>query len=301
MSKIAIIGVGNVGSTVAYTLSHYGLANEIVLFDKNTELLKAEKIDLEQGQVDSLNNVRISIGNDEDFNDTDIIILSAGDITLFKNNPDRFAELSLTKEIAFEWGNKIKKTNFNGILLNITNPCDVITQYLQKITGFPKHKVFGTGTSLDTARMKHTVGKQLNIHPHSIEGFVLGEHGETQFVPWSLIRIAGKELTDYLPQDNFNDLELTARQGGWTVLQGKGYTSYGIAQQASRIVHAILSDRREIIPVSAFDEPAQVYIGQPALVGSKGVLQQYELIMTESENQKWKHSADRIKEMFDTI
>lgn len=301
MSKIAIIGVGNVGSTTAYTLVQQEFVNEIVLFDRNTPLLDAEKIDLEQGQVDSLHHTTISIGTAEDFDDTDVIIFSAGDITIFKDNPDRFAELSLTKEIAREWGERISKTTFNGILLSITNPCDVITQLLQQVTGLPKHKVLGTGTSLDTSRMKHEVGGQLNIHPRSIEGFVLGEHGETQFVPWSLVRIAGKKLTEFIPETNFDLLEQSARLGGWTILQGKGYTSYGIAQQASRIVQAILSDQHAIIPVSVYDEDSQIYIGQPALIGREGVLQNYDLTLSESEKIKWQHSVKRIKEMFDTI
>lgn len=151
MKKVAIIGVGHVGSTTAYTLISKNIIDELVLFDSNRDLIQAEINDLLDGQMEQEHQVKIIAPDLSELADTDVIIFSAGDISLVKGNPDRFAELNLTKKIVEEWAPKIKAANFSGIILNITNPCDVVTQYLQELTGFPKERVIGTGTSLDTS------------------------------------------------------------------------------------------------------------------------------------------------------
>lgn len=159
MKKVAIIGMGHVGSTTAYTLISKNIVDELVLFDSRADILQAELNDLMDGQMEQNHQVRLIEPALSELADTDVILFSAGDISIFEGNPDRFAELNLTKTIVEEWAPKIKASGFNGILLNITNPCDVITQYLQELTGFPRERVFGTGTSLDTGRMKHAVSK----------------------------------------------------------------------------------------------------------------------------------------------
>ncbi|MBU5582258.1 L-lactate dehydrogenase, partial [Enterococcus sp. S181_ASV_20] len=155
MRKVAIIGVGHVGSTTAYTLISKNIVDELVLFDSKDTILKAELNDLMDGQMEQANQVRL-IGPDvAALADTDVIIFSAGDSSIFEGNPDRFAELNLTKTIVEEWAPVIRDSGFEGIILNITNPWDGSTQYLQELTELPQERGIGTGTSLDTGRMKH--------------------------------------------------------------------------------------------------------------------------------------------------
>ncbi|GCF95924.1 L-lactate dehydrogenase [Enterococcus florum] len=300
MKKVAIIGVGHVGSTLAYTLISRNIVDELILFDTKEEQLLSEYNDLFDGQVDRDNYVKLIKPTIEELADTDVIVFSAGDISIFRNNADRFAELELTNGIVKEWAPKIKASGFKGILVNITNPCDAVTQRLQELTGFPKERVFGTGTTLDSARMKHAVSEKFNVHPSSVEGYVLGEHGDSQFVAWSSVRIGGIPITEMLSEKELDDLESVARDGGWITMKGKGYTSFGIANQGALVVEAVLNNNQRILPVSSFDTAAQCYVGHPAQVSCDGIVKDFQLELTESEQQKWKKTIDTIKYMHST-
>ncbi|WP_407857509.1 lactate/malate family dehydrogenase [Enterococcus hailinensis] len=301
MKKVAIIGVGHVGSTTAYTLISKNIIDELVLFDSNRDLIQAEINDLLDGQMEQEHQVKIIAPDLSELADTDVIIFSAGDISLVKGNPDRFAELNLTKKIVEEWAPKIKAANFSGIILNITNPCDVVTQYLQELTGFPKERVIGTGTSLDTSRMKHAVSTYLNIHPSAISGYVIGEHGESQFVAWSTVQIAGCPIKDLLNDQVLKQLDTDARNGGWVTFKGKGYTSYGIAIQAAKITQAILNNNCLIVPVTHYHPDEKCYVGSPAKITRNGLDESYTLAISESEKEKWHHTIETIHSMYSTI
>lgn len=302
LRKVAIIGLGHVGHTVAHTLVERNLVDQLVLFDKEEKLVIAETNDLIDGQIGKNLQVKFPDSDEKEFGDCDIIIFAAGDISILHGtNADRFTELNYTKTVAAEWAPKIKQSGFNGILLSITNPCDVITQYLQELTGLSKNQVFGTGTTLDTARMKHAVSQALDIHPSAIEGYVLGEHGESQFVGWSNVRIAGTALTDSHSQEHLDALEKAARNGGWVTITGKGYTCFGIANQAAILVEAILNDNQLIAPVSNFSEIEQVYVGHPAKISKKGIVKEFPLHLNELEKEKWQKTIETIKYMHSTI
>ncbi|BBM18919.1 L-lactate dehydrogenase [Enterococcus avium] len=301
MRKVAIIGVGHVGSTTAYTLISKNIVDELVLFDSKENILKAELNDLMDGQMEQDHQVRLIEPNLTELADTDVIIFSAGDISIFEGNPDRFAELNLTKTIVKEWAPKIKESGFKGIILNITNPCDVITQYLQELTGFPRERVFGTGTSLDTGRMKHAVSQKMLVNPSAIDGYVVGEHGESQFVAWSSVRIGGVPITDTLTVEKLDALDMAARDGGWVTFRGKGYTSYGIAIQAARIVEAILNNNYLVVPVSHFHSAEDCYVGSPAKVSQQGISESFPLNLSNDEQKKWQHTIQTIHSMHATI
>ncbi|MBO1308364.1 L-lactate dehydrogenase [Enterococcus sp. 669A] len=300
MKKAAIIGVGHVGSTLAYTLISRNIIDELVLFDKKEGQLLSEYNDLFDGQVDRYNYVKLIEPNLEELADTDVLIFSAGDITIFEGNSDRFAELYLTKEIVEEWAPKIKASGFKGILINITNPCDVVTQRLQELTGIPRERIFGTGTTLDSARMKHAVSEQFNVHPSSVEGYVMGEHGESQFVAWSSVRIGGVPISEMLSPEELEKLETTARAGGWITMRGKGYTSYGIANQAALVIEAVLNNNHKVLPVSSYSEKDQCYVGHPAQVAADGIIKDYHFKMSELEYEKWEKTIETIKFMHST-
>lgn len=301
MRKVAIIGIGHVGSTTAYTLISKQLVDEIVLFDTNTKLIQAELNDLVDGQMEQAHQVKLIAPALTELATTDVLIFSAGNISILNGNSDRFAELDLTKTIVEEWAPKIKASGFKGIIINITNPCDVITRYLQELTGLPKESVFGTGTSLDTARMKHAVSEKLRIHPTSVNGYVLGEHGESQFVAWSTVTMGGLPIADSLTSEQLIELDAAARKGGWTTFSGKGYTSYGIAVQASRIVEAILNDNQLIVPVSHYQPLEQCYASTPAKISARGISELLPLNLTPVEKNKWQLTIQTIKTMYETI
>lgn len=301
MRKVAIIGVGHVGSTTAYTLISKNIVDELVLFDSKENILTAELNDLMDGQMEQDHQVRLIEPNLAELAETDVIIFSAGDISIFEGNPDRFAELNLTKTIVKEWAPKIKESGFKGIILNITNPCDVITQYLQELTGFPRERVFGTGTSLDTGRMKHAVSQKMLVNPSAIDGYVVGEHGESQFVAWSSVRIGGVPITDTLTVEKLDALDMAARDGGWVTFRGKGYTSYGIAIQAARIVEAILNNNYLVVPVSHFHSAEDCYVGSPAKVSRQGISESFRLNLSNDEQKKWQHTIQTIHSMHATI
>ena len=301
LRKVAIIGVGHVGSTTAYTLISKNIVDELVLFDSKDTILKAELNDLMDGQMEQANQVRL-IGPDiAELADTDVIIFSAGDISIFEGNPDRFAELNLTKTIVEEWAPVIRDSGFKGIILNITNPCDVITQYLQELTELPQERVIGTGTSLDTGRMKHAISKSMKVHPSAIDGYVIGEHGESQFVAWSSVRIGGTPISEILTDDRLDVLDNAARDGGWVTFRGKGYTSYGIAIQAARIAEAILNDNHLVVPVSHYHQAEGCYVGSPAKVSRQGISESFPLKLTTAEQEKWRHTIQTIHSMHATI
>lgn len=301
MKKIAIIGLGHVGSTVAYTLVSRRICDHLVLLDQNQALALAEMRDLKTGQVGREGWVSITANDETELGSCDLIIFAAGDISILQHSTDRFAELTYTKQVAAQWGPKIKAANFTGILLNITNPCDVITQYLQTLTGFPQERVIGTGTTLDTARMQNAVADALEIAPNAVSGYVLGEHGNSQFVAWSSVQVANQALTERFSAEQLQQFEQDARQGAWDVISGKGYTSYGIANQAAICANAILQDTHEILPVSNYDQQAGCYLGHPAEVGHCGLICDYQVQLTTDEQALLQTSINKIKEMYASI
>ncbi len=297
MRKISIIGLGNVGATVAHTLVERSLCDTLALFDKKVGLAEAEVSDLSDGFVRRNGHVNIKAGESEDLKNSDIIIFAPGDITILQRYSDRLKEFEYTKTCAEEWGPKIKKSGFNGILVSITNPCDVIADYMQKLTGLPRERVIGTGTILDTARMKNAVSRVLNIDPNSVDGYVIGEHGNSQFVAWSQVSIATKPILDILDKDMIKKIEEDTRMRAFKTIEAKGYTSYGIANSTSIIVETIFQDARTILPVSSYSERDNCYIGHPAIVGRDGILGDYEIKLSDEERDEWDKSVSTIREI----
>lgn len=299
MRKIAIIGVGNVGSTVAYTIVERQLCDQLVLLDKNQQLADAERNDLLDGTVGQNGHVAIISSDDQQLASCDVIIFAAGDISILQHSSDRFAELNYTKTVVEEWAPKLR--NFAGVIINITNPCDVITQYLQSLTGLPKARVFGTGTTLDTARMHNGIAEKLQVNPNSVAGYVLGEHGNSQFVAWSTVRIASQLITDALSQSELAAIEKGAQQSAWQTIHAKGYTSYGVANQAAICAEAVLKDSQKVLTVTNFDVSADCYAGHPAIIGATGIIKDFQLQLSQVEQSEWQTSIAKIKSMYNAI
>ena len=299
--KVGVIGMGNVGSTVAHYIVAMGFADDLVLIDKNEAKVKADALDFEDAMANLPFHTNITVNDYSALKDADVIVSALGNIKLQDNpNADRFAELPFTRQAVKEVAQKIKERGFKGKIVAITNPVDVITSLYQKITGLPKNHVLGTGTLLDSARMKRAVAERLNLDPRSVDGYNLGEHGNSQFTAWSTVRVLGRPLTELADKRGLDleELDKEAKMGGWTVFQGKKYTNYGVATAAVKLVNAILSDSLTELPVSNFREEYGVYLSYPAVVGRDGVVEQAQLDLTEEELQKLQTSADFIKEKY---
>ncbi|MFB9769734.1 L-lactate dehydrogenase [Lactiplantibacillus modestisalitolerans] len=299
--KIAVIGMGHVGSTAAHYIVANGFADDLVLIDPNEAKVVADAIDFEDAMPNLPFHTNIVVNDYAALKDTDVIISALGNIKLQDNpNNDRFAELPFTSAAVKDVAQKIKASGFNGIIVAITNPVDVITSIYQEITGLPKNHVIGTGTLLDSARMKHAVADQLNIDSRSVTGYNLGEHGNSQFTAWSTVRVLGHSISEVAEQKHLDleQLDKQAREGGFKVFHGKKYTSYGVATAAVRLANTVLNDALTELPVSNFREEYGVYLSYPAIVGRDGVVEQIQLDLTDEELKKLQISADYIKTKF---
>ncbi|MBI0093482.1 L-lactate dehydrogenase [Lactobacillus sp. M0403] len=296
-NKIGIIGDGHVGSTVAHQLLISGLVDDLVLIDVNEAKVTADELDFQDAMANLKHHTNIVINDYSALKDADIIISAFGNISL-EAGGERFAELNYNRERIGDIAASIKKSGFDGILVAITNPVDAITNMYQELTGLPKKHVIGTGTLLDTSRMKRAVGSRLNVDPRSVEGFNLGEHGNSQFTAWSTVKVLEQPITELVKDKpwKLEDLNDEIKFGGQTVYKGKQYTNYGIAAAVTRLVETIESDARTELPVSNYQEKYGTYLSYPAIVGRDGIVQQVELALTDEEEKLLAKSAETIKE-----
>lgn len=297
--KVAIIGMGNVGAAVAHGLIAQGAFDDYVLIDTNEAKVKADALDFQDAAANLNHHANITVNSYEALADADVIISALGNIKLQDNpNADRFAELPFTSKEVIEVSKKIKEVGFKGILIAITNPVDVVTSLYQHYTGLPKERVIGTGTLLDTARMKRAVGVRFGVDPRSVYGYNLGEHGNSQFTAWSQVRVKGQPISKLTSEEVLEEIGTEAMKGGHTVFYGKKYTSYGIASAAIRLALAVISDAHEELPVTNYYAPLDTYLSYPALVGRSGIIEQLQLTLTEEEEAKLARSAQFIQEKF---
>ena len=295
MRKVAVIGLGHVGATVAYTLFTHGITDTLLLLDKNQDKVEAEYNDLRDTLARNDYHVNVLMQDWNKLKDMDIVVTSFGDIAATVKTGDRFAEFDINAKNAKEVGKQIKESGFRGILINISNPCDAISTTLQNASGLSKQQVFGTGTFLDTARMQRIVGEKLNEDPRNVEGFVLGEHGASQFTAWSTVHINGRSADELFSKDEEEELSAQPNKNSIKVAFGKGYTSYAIATCAVRLVQAVFSDAKLFAPVSVYLDEVKTYIGYPAIIGKNGVEKVVKLPLNDEEDKKLHSSADLIK------
>lgn len=309
-SKIAIVGTGLVGSSTAFSLMTQGVCDEILMIDINKERALGEVMDLNHC-IEYLNrNTKVITGNYEDCGDVDIVVITAGAPP--KPGQTRLDTLELSARIAECIVNPIMNSGFKGHFIVISNPVDVIAYHVYNISGLPKSHIIGTGTSVDSARLKNFIGELLNVDPRSVQGYSMGEHGDSQMVPWSHVTVGGKSFYEIL-RDNkdrvgnvdLDKLVLETAKAGWEVYNRKGTTYYGIATAAVGIIKAIINDENRIMPVSTFLEgeygERDVFCGVPAVLNADGVKEVVEIHMTSSELNKFKKSVMLIREYIKKI
>lgn len=288
--------MGNVGAALAHELIALNLADDYVLIDKNTDKLAADVLDFKDRLANTGQSANFMVNDYSALADADVVVSALGKISvLHGSTKSRFAELPHNSQEIKSVSRELVQSGFKGILVVITNPVDVITQLYQEYTGFPKERVIGTGTLLDTARMKRVVGERFRLAPASVTGYNLGEHGNSQFTAWSQVEVKGQAISQLLSQEELDAIEQSSRQGGYTVFFGKGYTNYAIVAAARRLATAILTDSREILPVSQYMAEQDCYLGYPAIIGRQGIIESVPLNLTDREQELLSTSAQQIK------
>ncbi|MDD4319977.1 MAG: L-lactate dehydrogenase [Acidaminococcaceae bacterium] len=299
---VGVVGLGHVGAHVAYALGIQGFADEILLCDKNQEKLISERQDLMDAVKFMPHHVDYQIATYEELNKCDIIVNSIGDIALCATG-NRDDEMNFTVAQVKNYIPKIKAGGFKGYYINITNPCDVITALIAKLSELPKGHVMGTGTGLDTSRLVSAIAQQTGIDHKSITAYMMGEHGAAQMVPWSLINFGGKPLADLEenPKFTFNKAEIRERtiNGGWVTYRGKHCTEYGICSVAAMMVNTIYHDEKRIMASSApldgeYGESG-IFAGCPALIGGNGIEEVIEYNLPPEELKEFKTCCEKIR------
>lgn len=304
-NKIAIVGVGTVGATIACNAVVQGFADEILLIDKNEAKARAEMLDLQHTMTFQKKQCKVKVGKYEDCGDMDIIILTAAAPLI--QGQTRLDMLETAKKITKSIIPKVMESGFNGHIIVITNPVDIISYYVWRLSGLPRNKVIGTGTALDSARLKVMLGDIIGLDPNSIQAFTLGEHGDSQFIPWKAVSIGGKsweEIIEDNPErkERFDKEQVLAdvKNAGWKIANIKNTTNYGIAATTLRLVEAILNNESAVIPVSTYLDGEygvkDLFISVPAIINAQGVAEIVELRLTTDEQEQFEHSAGIIKE-----
>ena len=299
-NKVVIIGCGNVGMSYAYALiNQRTYVNKLMLIDINEERVEGEVMDLNHCLPYAPSKISINKGQYSDCKDARIVVIAAG--ANQKSGETRTDLINKNASIFKDIVSNVMASGFDGIFLVATNPLDVMTYLTYKYSGLPKSRVIGTGTSLDTARLQLIIGKKLCINSKNIQAYVIGEHGDSEFIPWSNANISLQNIKEFFTEEELNEIENDVRNAAYEIINKKGATYYGIGMAMVRITNAILGNENTIIPVSVYDEENDVYVGLPAILNKDGAERRVYLKLTEEEEKKLQRSIDTIKENINSL
>lgn len=307
--KCAIIGCGFVGSASAFSLMQSGLFSDLVMIDTNREKAEGEAMDLSHG-VPFARPMEITAGGYDDIADCGLVVITAG-----ANQKPGESRLDLVgKNVAIfkQIIPEIKRRGFEGILLIVSNPVDILTYVALKLSGFPPSRVIGSGTVLDTARLKYLLGQRLGVDSRSVHAYIIGEHGDSELAVWSSANVSGVELyrfcelsrhCDY--EKSMRELYETVRDSAYEIIQKKGATYYGIAMAVRRIAECIMRDEHSILPVSSLMEGHYglngLCMGIPTVVGSSGIEKVVDISLSGEEQLELLRSAEALRKVLDQI
>ena len=302
--KLVLVGTGMVGMSMAYALENQGGINELVLIDVLKDKATGEAMDLNHGLAYAPSKISIKSGEYDECKDADIVVITAG---LAQKPGQTRLELAQTNaKIMKEITEQVIKSGFNGIFVVASNPVDLMTYVVSKVSGFPKNKVIGSGTVLDTARLRYLIGERLNVSEKNIHAYIMGEHGDSSFVPWSHSYVGCKKLLDIMKErgesaETLKQIYTEVQQSAYEIIEKKRATYYGIGMGLSKIVKTILNNGKEILTVSTKLEGEYghdgIFIGAPAIINSDGVQELLNLPLTKDEQAKFDHSCDILIEM----
>lgn len=307
--KCAVIGCGFVGSGSAFSLLQSGLFSEMVLIDANRDKAEGEAMDLSHG-IPFARPMEIYAGGYDDVADCGLIIITAG--ANQKPGETRMDLVNKNVGIFRQIIPELKKRNCEGILLIVSNPVDILTYAALKLSGFPPERVIGSGTVLDTARLKYLLGRHLGVDSRSVHAFIVGEHGDSELPIWSSANVSGVELDHFCElcgyrdhAENMKKLYESVRDSAYEIIKKKGATYYGIAMAVRRIAECILRDEHSILPVSSLIEGhyglSGVCMGVPTIVGARGVEKVLDVPLSGAEQLELLHSADELKKVLASL
>lgn len=307
--KIVLIGTGMVGMSYAYALLNQNLCDELVLIDINKKRAEGEAMDLNHGVAFSGGNMEIYAGEYTDCCNADLVVLTAG--LPQKEGQNRLDLLKENRKIFETILQSVLENGFHGIFLVATNPVDIMTRIVYEISDFPPEKVIGTGTALDTARLRYLLGEKFMIDPRNMHAYVMGEHGDSEFVPWSQAMMTTKPIFDLCGEtegchfQELLELEEEVRMAAYKIIEAKKATYYGIGMAMARITKAIFGNEYSVLTVSAYLQGEYgengIYIGIPCVVNRMGIQRIVELPLGSEEKQRLHSSCETLENTYREI
>ena len=307
--KIVLIGTGMVGMSYAYALLNQNLCDELVLIDINKKRAEGEAMDLNHGVAFSGGNMEIYAGEYTDCCNADLVVLTAG--LPQKEGQNRLDLLKENRKIFETILQSVLEHGFHGIFLVATNPVDIMTRIVYEISDFPPEKVIGTGTALDTARLRYLLGEKFMIDPRNMHAYVMGEHGDSEFVPWSQAMMTTKPIFDLCGEtegchfQELLELEEEVRMAAYKIIEAKKATYYGIGMAMARITKAIFGNEYSVLTVSAHLQGEYgengIYIGIPCVVNRMGIQRIVELPLGSEEKQRLHSSCETLENTYREI
>ncbi len=295
MNKVVLVGCGNVGMAYAYALVNQKVyVDELVLIDINKDKCAGEALDLNHCMAYSPSKIQVRVGDYSDCHDAKIVVIAAGANQAVGET--RMDLIHKNSKIFQSIISPIMESGFSGIFVVATNPLDVMTYLTLKYSGLPANRVIGSGTTLDTSRLRYILSHYLEVSPKNIEAYVIGEHGDSEFIPWSNVNIAYRKISDILSKEELDKIEEEVRNSAYEIIEKKGATAYGIGMCLVRITNAILENKKIILPVSSWDEENEVCVSTPAIVDASGVQQKIFIPLNEEEKEKLIQSMRTIQE-----
>lgn len=307
-SKVVIVGVGNVGATTAYSILNQGICEEVVLIDVNKDKAIAEALDMQHSIYFMNRNMSIKAGDYSDCRDADVVVITAS-APMPKDSHNRLEMLAPSMRIIKDIVENIMANGFDGVFVVISNPVDIMSYYVWKLSHLPKNRIIGSGTTLDTARLCCELSKMYNLDAKSVEAFVMAEHGDSEMVSWTSATIGGKSLSDVFADNADRTKDITkeellkrTKEAGWDIFNRKGNTCYGIASSATAIIKSILFNENRILPVSVGLSGEyglnNIFLSVPTIINKNGAKEIVEIKLAEEENELLHASADVVQGVY---
>ncbi|MBQ3433345.1 L-lactate dehydrogenase [Candidatus Saccharibacteria bacterium] len=299
-NKIMIVGTGNVGASIAYGIMNQRTTiNEIILTDIIAKDAEGEAMDLRDALAVAPSYVKVRNGTYKDAHDCDVVVITAG--AAQKPGETRMELLAKNVNILQGMVEQIMASGFNGIFLVVTNPMDVLTYYAYKFSGLPAEKIIGSGTVLDSARLRTRIAGYLNVNPKSVHAYQVGEHGDSELTLWSLADLGGQPVSKLLDHSTRADISDFVKNEAYDIIDKKGATYYGIATCVIDILNCIFNDELRVLPVSSYDHFSDTSFGWPTVVGRTGIIRRLDLKISEREGIDLQKSINTLKKAISSV
>ena len=301
--KVVLVGAGFVGMSMAYSLLNQGGVEELVLIDVNKDKTIGEEMDLSDGLPYAPHKMKIKAGDYSECKDANIVVITAG--LAQKPGQTRLELAVVNAKIMKEITQNVMANGFSGVFIVASNPVDLMSYVVAEVSGMPKSKVIGSGTVLDTARLRYLIAEYLQVSSKNVHAYILGEHGDSSLVPWDHCYVGCKKMIDIMkdnnhPMEDLKKIHDGVWQAAYKIIEKKKATYYGIGMALNRLVHAVLNDENSILTVSTYQNneygQERMYIGVPAIINKDGVKEILELKLNDEDQAKFNYSCEIMKE-----